>query len=135
MLEMLVVLAVLGLVYALALPALSGVLAGPRLDGEARHLVAAVREARATAIVGGREVRFLVTGRAWRFADRNGTVHEKLTLTLEAPSGGADRDGRPSIRFFAAGGSTGGRLTLSGEAGVRRVDVNWLTGRVTQSRR
>ena len=91
MLEMLVVLAVLGLVYALALPALSGVLPGPRLDGEARHLVAAVREARATAIVGGREVRFLVTGRAWRFADRNGTVHEKLTLTLEAPSGGAVR--------------------------------------------
>ncbi len=134
LLELLVVLAVLGLIYALALPALSGVVAGPRLDGEARHLVAALREARSTAIVGGRAVAFRVDAGAgtWRAGDRRGRIDRRLTLGLETPPGGAEP---AAIRFFPDGGATGGRLTLAGAAGVRHVDVHWLTGRVTQNRR
>lgn len=133
LLEVLVVLSILGLVYLLALPALSGALAGPRLEREARLLVAALREARSTAIVGGREVRFRVDRGAWRYHDRRGAVPEGMTLVLQAPPGGNDADGEPAIRFFPDGGATGGRLTLGGAAGTRRIDVNWLTGRVTQS--
>ncbi|MFQ5955240.1 MAG: GspH/FimT family protein [Kiloniellales bacterium] len=137
LLELLVVLAVLGLVYALALPSLSGVLAGPRLDREARQLVSALREARSNAIVGGREVAFTVDAAAgaWRYGDRRGLVNRRLSLSLQTPPGGVGGAERPAIRFFSDGGSTGGHLTLKGEAGVRRIHVHWLTGRVTQIRR
>ncbi len=135
LLEVLVVMTILGLVYLLALPALSGAFAGPRLEREARQLVAALRQARATAILRGREVRFRVDRGGWRYHDRHRAVPEGLTLVLQAPPGGSGEDGRPAIRFFADGGATGGRLTLSGGAGVRHIDVHWLTGHVTQSRR
>jgi len=134
LLEVLVVMTILGLVYLLALPALSGAFAGPRLEREARQLVAALREARSVAIVDGREVRFRVDRHAWRYRDRHRAVPEGMTLALRAPPGGSGADGHSAIRFFADGGATGGRLTLSGGAGVRHIDVHWLTGRVTGSR-
>lgn len=38
-----------------------------------------------------------------------------------------------SIRFFADGSSTGGRITLVWGKQLRRLDVNWITGEVTIS--
>ena len=133
--EILVVMSILGLVYLLALPALSGAFAGPRLDRQARQLVATLRGARSVAILQGREVRFRVDRGAWRYRDRHGAVRQGMTLALQAPPGGSGEDGRPAIRFFPDGSATGGRLTLSGATGVRHINVHWLTGRVTQSRR
>ncbi len=96
LLEILVVMSILGLVYLMALPALSGALAGPRLERQARQLVATLREARATAILQGREVRFRVDGGAWRYHDRYGAVPQGMTLALRAPSGKNRIAGRPS---------------------------------------
>ncbi len=135
LLEILVVMSILGLVYLLALPALSSAFAGPRLERQARQLVATLREARSVAILRGREVRFRVDRGGWRYHDRHRAVPEGLRVALQAPPGGSGEDGRPAIRFFPDGGATGGRLTLSGAAGVRYINVHWLTGRVTQSRR
>jgi general secretion pathway protein H len=40
---------------------------------------------------------------------------------------------RGGIRFYPDGSSTGGRVTLSLDGLERRIDVAWLTGRVTVS--
>jgi general secretion pathway protein H len=35
-----------------------------------------------------------------------------------------------SIRFFADGSSTGGRITLEREHAAWKIDINWLTGQI-----
>ena len=79
--------------------ALSGAFAGPRLDRQARQLVATLREARSVAILQGREVRFRVDRGAWRYHDRPGAVRQGLTLALRAPPRGSGGAGRPAIRL------------------------------------
>ncbi len=134
--ELLVVLAILALAYALAVPSMSTAVGGARRDAEARALVAALREARSTALVTGREVRFTLdpADRSWRFGDRRGRIDEQLRLTLELPPGGRDDAGRPFIAFFPEGGSTGGRMALADAGGSAQIQVNWLTGRVGLAR-
>jgi general secretion pathway protein H len=39
-------------------------------------------------------------------------------------------EGQGSIRFFADGSSTGGRIMLELGQQLRRIDVNWITGEV-----
>jgi general secretion pathway protein H len=56
-----------------------------------------------------------------------GDLHLQL-LTAESEIVNEDRG---AIRFFADGGSTGGRVTLSAGERAYVVDVSWLTGRVT----
>ena len=136
LLELLVVLTILGLVYALALPSFSGVFASSRLNTATRDLLTALREARATALVSGDDVAFVVdpAARRWRAGDRTGGFDDDVTVTLMVPPVGRYGDGRQAIRFFPDGGATGGKIFLSGSAGRRRIDVHWLTGRVDEIR-
>jgi len=39
-------------------------------------------------------------------------------------------EGLGSIRFFADGSSTGGRITLEQGKAARQIDINWLTGQI-----
>jgi general secretion pathway protein H len=39
-------------------------------------------------------------------------------------------EGTASIRFFADGSSTGGRITLERHHAAWKIDINWLTGQI-----
>lgn len=128
LIEIAVVLVIIALAYGLVTPAFSSFVAGTRLESAARDMALALREARSTAIVTGRELRFRIEPATpgWRFGDRHGSFDRDVTVTLETL---ADD---PGIAFYADGHSTGGRVRLESDGRGRIIEIHWLTGRVSQ---
>lgn len=129
LIEIAVVLVIIALAYGLVTPALSGFVAGTRLESAARDIALALREARSTAIVTGRELQFQIEPATpgWRFGDRHGSFDRDVTVTLETSAGD------PAITFYPGGHSTGGRIGLESDGRGRIIEIHWLTGRVSQT--
>lgn len=127
--EMLVVLAILGLLAVFAMPKGGG---KQSAVGAARLLAADLARARAQAEADNADVVVVLDAakRTWRFGPRTGSVPPHLRLAVTAAeSEQLDRD-RAGIRFFAEGGASGGRVAVLG-ATRAVVDVDWLTGGVS----
>lgn len=108
-----VVLAVIGLAGALALPAAAGRSGAGPAKAAARDLVAALRSARAEAVAVNRPVAFEALHR----------VPAGVRIA-RADAGGP-------VTFFPDGGSTGGRFLV--QPGGIAVEIDWLSGAVRQS--
>lgn len=127
--ELLVVLAIIGMSLALAVPLLAGRSTGASLNATAGEIRAALRGARSTAIAEDRPVVFRGDAAGGFWLDRR-------HFTLPAMSGGATPrvsvDGAAQIAFYPSGGSSGGRVRLAvGDAG-RVITVDTLTGRTDE---
>jgi general secretion pathway protein H len=132
--ELLVVLAILGIVVALGAPALHRMVPGVELKTSAQNVATALREARGLAIASNAEVSLVVDlgDRALRIGDGPPVrLASSLGITLLTATRELIDAGTGQIRFYPDGTSTGGRITLT--RGNRRyhVGVDWLTGRVT----
>ena len=126
LIELMVVLAILALVYAIVFPTVTMFFDRPRTERAGDALAAALTEARADAIDRVQSLRFIIEAdrRSWRYGDRRGAAPGGTLLDLT--TAGAIGDG---ILFNADGTSSGGHIVLrSGEA-VLIVTVDWLTGR------
>ncbi len=135
LIEMVLVLAILALAYALVPPLLAGAGAGAELKGATRQIAAGLRKARNAAVRERSEAMltldlaqhaFSVTGdtRTYRLPPR---IHLTLVTAQREVLNGR----RGAIRFYPDGSSNGGRVTLSNGARSFAVDVEWLTGRVS----
>lgn len=132
--ELLVVLAVLGLALALAAPSLNRALPGLELRSDARTVAGALREARALAIGGNRETTLIfdVEQRTLRLGDRALVrLSPRLGVSVQSASSEAPAPGMGGISFFPDGTSTGGRVTLALGERQRHVVVDWLTGAIS----
>jgi len=134
LLEITVVLFLAGIMMALAVPALNAGSAGLEMKAAARQVGAGLRKARAVAVGERREAvltldlaahTFEVSGDPKVYALPAGVELKLFTATSEALD-----DTHGSIRFYADGSSTGGRITLGRGESQQEVDVDWLTGRV-----
>jgi general secretion pathway protein H len=134
LIELIVVLAVLGLALVLFTGYRAPWSTAFGLRGTAAELAAGLRLARSQAIAGDRPVALDLDLRGHRYRVGDGQPQalppalsiELLTVAGENPD---RRNG--DIRFNPDGSSTGGRITLA-EGGRRvAVGVDWLTGRVT----
>ncbi len=131
--ELLVVLLIMGLMAAIAMPYFGRL--APRLEARAaaREVVSMLREARGLAIRDNREVvvvvdlqdRSMAIGSARTLEFGPGLGIRLLTGTAELIDDGSGR-----IRFYPDGTSTGGRVTVSDEGHDYDVRIDWLTGRV-----
>jgi len=134
LLEMLVVLAIMGLVAALVLPTFGNGVSTSELRSSARQVAAGLRAARSEAVSQRRETFLVLDLEGRRFkVDRDPkeyTLPPRIEIKLFTAQRDIDDARTGSIRFFPDGGSNGGRVTLA--AGERKydVDVDWLTGRV-----
>jgi len=134
LLEMLVVLAIMGLVAALVLPTFGNGVSTSELRSSARQVAAGLRAARSEAVSQRRETFLVLDLEGRRFKVDRDPKEYTLPPRIEMKLFTAQRDivdaRTGSIRFFPDGGSNGGRVTLA--AGERKydVDVDWLTGRV-----
>jgi len=135
LLELLVVLSIMAIAAAFVYPMFSGQGASTgELKSAARQVAAGLRAARSEALATREETRLVLDleQRSFRI-DRETYVHA-LPRTIEVKLFTAqsdlvnDRVG--AIRFFADGGSNGGRVTLASGARKFDIDVDWLTGRV-----
>jgi general secretion pathway protein H len=134
LIELVVVLAILGLVMVLAVPAADRFMPGAELRAAARTVAAVLREARAHAIRDNREVPAVVNLDSriiWiEPAGRPAQLGRRLGIALYTATSELVDEGTGRIRFFADGTSTGGRVSLSNDGREYHVLVDWLTGRV-----
>jgi general secretion pathway protein H len=134
LLELLIVLSIMAIVAALVLPMFGGGVSTGELKSAARQVAAGLRVARSEALATRRETRVVLDleHRTFRI-DRDASVHalpERLELKLFTAQSDLVNDKVGAIRFFADGGSNGGRVTLAAGARKYDIDIDWLTGRV-----
>jgi general secretion pathway protein H len=138
LIELIVVLAIIGLVLALVPGLLLRPQAGLDIEVAARALADGLRQTRSQAMLRNREEVFAIDveqglfragrDRALRQLDRN--IELRLyTAEAELLEGDSGR-----IRFFPDGSSTGGAIDLRLADQESRVSVDWLTGQVEIAR-
>lgn len=134
LLELLVVLLLLGIVYALAGPMLDLGATGVDLKAASRQLAAGLRKARSTAIAEGRDAVLTVQVEERQFSVTGDpkvySLPKKIDVALFTAQTELTAGNTGSIRFYADGTSTGGRITVSAGQAKQSVDVDWVTGRV-----
>jgi general secretion pathway protein H len=133
--ELLLVLALLGMAYALAAPSLLRAVAGGELRTTLREVAETLNQARAGAVAGGAPRRFVVDGFAGVYGQeaQRRAIPQGMTIAAAVPEALRGSAHVAAIDFFPDGSSTGGRVTLSTREGARAsLAVDWLTGRIAQ---
>ncbi len=134
LLELIVVLAILALSFAYVAPNFAHTLESVRFKSAVREVASGLRQTRGIALSQGREAVFFLdveerTFRIDQFHPKK--LPKRLALSLHTAQSELVGPGQGGIRFFPDGSSTGGRIVMSLGKLRKRVDVNWLTGRVT----
>lgn len=133
LLETLVVLVILALALAVVVPAVGRGL-GTSLNEVARDMHTGLRKARSQAVNLQHSTLFVLDLEAHAFrvgADPARSIPPGFELHARTASREM-RNGQASIRFYPDGSSSGGRLGLSEGDAYVWLDVDWLTGRVSQ---
>lgn len=120
LIEMIVVLAVLGLALSLVLLHGSARSPGLEFDAAVREVAGTLRLARSRAIADDRPVTVVIVPRGFQL-DGGAVIVLPPALSMT---------GNGLIRFLPDGGSSGGQITLHMEQRVMTIEVDWLTGRV-----
>lgn len=129
--EMLVVLAILGLAAISAGPALDTLVPVRRLERTAETLRAEIDLLRGEAIRTGRPMRLVLDGATNRLvSSRPGATAIPLTVALRLDVPAAKRGDPGEIRFQADGSTSGARLLLTLGRAARILTVSPLTGLV-----
>ena len=135
LIEVIVVIAVLGLITMMILPMMTGTQARVELQTAARELAAGLRTTRNLAMTRGRAEAFVVDTASGAY--RAGTastprrVPSGVRLLLVTTTDEQIDDKVGAICFFADGSSSGGGVKLAKGNNGDTVLVDWLTGRVS----
>ena len=129
LIELLVVMLMLALAVSLVAPRVSPALEGMSEKAEVRRVASVLRHARHRAVVHGETVAVVLDAEKRRFLPSDGEPvawPETLQIVL-ADNGLATR----TLEFYPDGGANGAKLTLEGQLNQYRLQVDWLTGRVS----
>lgn len=133
LIELIVVLGVISLILAVAVPNLG--------QGSGKHLLAAaahdmamtMRLSRNRAVAESRSTRFIVSEGSYGLADAKHSEHVPQDISLmfvEGGRSGASHRGG-AIEFYPDGSSTGGGAMLSAGTARYLIRVDWITGNVS----
>lgn len=134
LLELVCVLALVGLLAAIAMPAFPRGTSPARLEGYGVAVATLLQADRLAAMRSGRPVATELDGNAG--VVRSGATARAVRLPPDVRLGAvlatrcAGRSNRSRIEFFPSGMSCGGVVQLVGQARSVQVRVNWLTGGV-----
>jgi general secretion pathway protein H len=131
LMEMLVVIAILALATAVAMPILARPSDGVRLQATARDLINALRLTRAMAITRNAEIALTIDVDKRTFASAAVRMQSfgpdiAAELTFAEPERTTRSTG--GFRFFPDGSSSGGDVRFRLRGSEARICVNWLTG-------
>lgn len=137
LIEMIVVIAIIGLAYTLLPKMVFSGVSGAELRSNARAVATGLRIARDAAINTKRETVLSLDMENRMFTLPNDPkvhkLNDQLDVKLYTAAADVISDKVGTIRFFPDGSSNGGRVTVAaGERGFE-IDVDWLTGHVTIS--
>lgn len=132
LLELLVVMAILIMTYALLPRMYSGLVPSRQFDAAAHELVRELRSLRQSAVVEGRTLVFTVEddGTGYRAGSEGSVRTLPRTSSLQL-----EQDTDRAIRFFPDGKNDGFVLRLSGAGGQVTITSDWVTGRLVVSER
>ena len=135
LLEVIVVLVLGAIIYAVLLSAPFGKASAADLKAAARTLASGLRTVQTTAMTTRRDALLTLDVDAREFVLSGDPQVRKLPdgidFKLYTAQAEVTSDRRGSIRFYPDGSSTGGRITVSSGERKFLVDVDWLTGRVS----
>jgi general secretion pathway protein H len=134
LLELLVVMAVIGLVLALMPGFLFRDQPAIDLENAARAVADGLRQTRSRAMLENRAQTFALDVASRRFRPGDGQplrqLDRAIALSLLTARSEAIGDVIGRIRFFPDGSATGGRVRLALEGHEAEVRIDWLTGDV-----
>jgi general secretion pathway protein H len=131
--EMLVVLSLIVVLMVVSLPYVKGSGESHILESAAQNLASQLRQTQAAAVEGNSETALTLNLKT------SAILRSKPKLEYNLPTGIAAKivtaqneiaTEFASIRFFADGGASGGKIILSKNKSQIELDVNWLTGGV-----
>jgi general secretion pathway protein H len=134
LLEVIVVLVLGAIIYAVLLSAPLGKASAADLKAAARTLASGLRQAQSTAMATRRDALLTLDVESREFVssgDSPRRLPDNIDLKLYAAQSEVVSERRGSIRFYPDGSSTGGRITVASGERKYLVDVDWLTGRVS----
>ncbi len=133
LIEIVVVIALIGIVAVVAALSFSRSLSGARIEAASRDLVAALRYTRGQAIVKGQQkVLEIDLGANTYQAPGKGSVElpKDMELRLTTAEQELTGDMKGGIRFFPDGSSTGGNIAVVLGQREWKLNVGWLTGEI-----
>ena len=135
LLEIIVVLVLGGIIYAIILSAPLGKASAADLKAAARTVASGLRQAQSTAMATRKDAVLTIDVESREFVTslepKPRKLPDNVELKLYAAQSEVTSERRGSIRFYPDGSSTGGRITVASGERKYLVDVDWLTGRVS----
>ncbi len=135
LLELLVVLLIVGLLTALIPALFSGAVPGTKLKGAARDLAATLHYARSQAITRNTVTEVHLDHESPQYnigSERTHTIPAGISMGIkQRVQTNAPEPAHQVVKFFPDGSSSGTQITLQSADRGYRLDVDWLTGRVT----
>lgn len=140
LLELMVVIAILGLVFSLSAAQLSAPSETQLLRLETRKVISHLRAVRAQALSHSRifvvEMNEEEIGYAVSPSGETLEVPEGMTLTITPDATGSEAGITTissAVRFYPDGSAGGGTISLSTENEMNHLIVNWMTGEISLS--
>ncbi|AEY00184.1 general secretion pathway protein H [Oceanimonas sp. GK1] len=135
LLELLVVLTIALLALTVALPRFAALLPGAELKSYSRQSAALLRLARSQAIATGDSVT-LTLNSGQRQTRLSGQIPAHpwpagITLSLTGTGPQPPASASAELVFYPDGASSGGTLKVAGKNRQYRIQIDWLTGRVS----
>jgi general secretion pathway protein H len=135
LLEIIVVLALATIFYALVLSVPFGKASAADLKAAARTLAAGLRTVQTQAMATRRDAVLTLDVEAREYVLTGDPevrrLPDRIDLKLYTAQSEVASERKASIRFYPDGSSTGGRITVYSGERKYLVDVDWLTGRVS----
>ncbi len=133
LLELMVVMVLIGLLFAVVGVSVSRSVSGAEMRNAAREVTAALRHTRGQAIVRREQTVFSVDvdARTWQAAGGDPVrIPDGLDITLNTARSELTGERAGGIRFYPDGASTGGSVVLTAGEREWHVTVAWLTGEI-----
>ena len=143
LLELIVVLAIAGLLFSLGGTSIRTLSATMEYRDAVRQIVSAAKNARRDAFAQGVPMDLLIDADRNRYAlsadspsvsaEQFASLPEALDITVVYAAEVSPKPGLAAIRFYPAGGSSGGEISVTRPTGAGvNLTVDWLLGDVTQ---
>lgn len=146
LLELLVVLAIAGLLISLIPPVISAAVPGARLKLETLDLAQALRASRNEAVNRGTQIDVVIDAEAQRYEVGGSTsvlpdgivvriLEDRYFDARISPASARRLPSDPyTLRFYPDGGASGATIRLSQDRAAYLIDVDWMIGRVSISK-
>ena len=136
LLELMVVLAIAGIAIAVVAPRFSGAIGGVELKKQSRQLMAVLRHARTQSMSESLETYVVVEeeGGSYRLIPGGKLQFLPVGYELQVSNNqlaGVTLQQAEAVYFYPDGSSSGGEFYMQSESGAMKVEVSWLTGKVS----